>query len=258
MEKIEIIDGLKLNYTESGSGKAVILLHGWGCDLNIFKNVTSELVKNFKVYAIDLPGFGKSDEPETVWGIDRYTKLIENFCSTKGIESPILMGHSFGGRISILFSSRNKTRKVILVDSAGVKPKRSLKYYMKVYWFKVVKSCTKLLLGKKRGAEVIENNLKKRASSDYLNASPIMRGVLSKVVNEDLQRVMPKIKAPTLLVWGDKDTATPIRDAKIMEKKIEGSGLVIFEGAGHFSFIDRLGEFNIIIGSFLKGDGQVN
>ncbi|MDR1671718.1 MAG: alpha/beta hydrolase, partial [Alistipes sp.] len=87
---------------------------------------------------------------------------------------------------------------------------------------------------------------------DYNAASPVMRGTMSKVVNEDLRRFMPLIQAPTLLVWGSEDTATPIGDAKIMERLIPDAGLVTFPGAGHYSFLDRPAQFAAVLDSFLR------
>ena len=80
----------------------------------------------------------------------------------------------------------------------------------------------------------------------------MMRAILSKVVNEDLKNVMPLIKAPTLLIWGENDTATPLKDAKIMEKIIPNAGLVSFPGCGHYSFLDNPMGFSAVLQSFLK------
>ena len=89
-------------------------------------------------------------------------------------------------------------------------------------------------------------------SADYNAASPIMRQTLVKVVNEDLQHLMPNVTAPALLVWGTADDATPLSDAKIMEKLMPEAGLVTFEGAGHYSFIERRDQFLRVIASFMK------
>ncbi|MDE5967710.1 MAG: alpha/beta hydrolase, partial [Muribaculaceae bacterium] len=181
-----------------------------------------------------------------------YTKLIEALCEYENITNPILIGHSFGGRVAILFSSRNKTSKMVLVDAAGVKPRRSLKYYWKVYSFKTMKWIMRLLLGKEKSRKRIEAARSKRGSADYQNSTPMMRSVLSKVVNEDLRHVMPMIEAPTLLIWGGKDTATPLRDAEKMSKLIKDSGLVNFPNAGHYSFLDEPARFSTVLRSFLS------
>jgi pimeloyl-ACP methyl ester carboxylesterase len=109
-------------------------------------------------------------------------------------------------------------------------------------------------LGKKRAAALIEKRRAKAGSSDYNNASPKMRAILSKCVNEDLCHLMPLIKAPTLLFWGENDTATPLTDAKRMEKLIPDAGLVTVAGAGHFSFLENPQLFERVLKSFLAKD----
>lgn len=253
MEKTERIGNIDLHYRQTGQGKqAVILLHGWGCDHKIFAVIEEQLAADFTVYNLDLPGFGQSSEPPAVWGIEDYTAHLEQFTKQKNIQSPILLGHSFGGRMAILYASRNAVKKIILAGSAGIKPKRSLSWYTKVYSYKTAKNVLPRLVGKKKAQEWMDEYRKQAGSADYNQASDRMRGILSKVVNEDLQHVMPAITAPTLLIWGEEDTATPLSDAKIMEKLIPDAGLVSYPGAGHYVFLERKTEFGIVAGAFLK------
>lgn len=246
------IDGTKLHYTCQGEGDPIILMHGWGCNNTTLASIAAVASESMKVYNVDFPGFGETPEPDTVWGVEEYTRLIEGMVKKLGIENPVLLGHSFGGRVGILYSSRNPVKKLILVDAAGVKPRRSLKYYFKVYSFKLSKRIANLIYGKEKAQKMIEERRRKSASADYLQASPKMRAILSKVVNEDLRHVMPQIKAPTLLIWGENDTATPMRDARIMEKLIPDAGLVSFPGCGHYSFLDNPVQFAAVLRSFLK------
>ena len=254
MEQTQVIKGLTVNFNETGAGKPVVLLHGWGSNLQAFTRVQENLESNFHVISVDLPGFGKSQEPNEVWGVYEYTEFIEEFLRVKNISNPILAGHSYGGRISIVYSSRNPVQKLILLDSAGIKPTRPLSYYIRIYTYKFVKAILPYLVGRTKANELIENYRKQQGSSDYKSASAIMRQVLVKSVNEDLKVEMPKIKAPTLLVWGENDTATPVSDAKIMEKLIPNAGLVVLKNAGHFAFVEKLGEFLIILNNFLEPD----
>ena len=254
MEKTINIRGTQLFYTVEGEGMPVILMHGWGCNHSTLKSIEAQLTPGFKVYNVDFPGFGGSNETSAVWGVEEYTSLIEEFARQEHIESPILLGHSFGGRVGILFASRNKVHKLILVDAAGVKPRRSLRYYYKVYSYKAIKHALLFFLGKKRGETALNSYRAKVGSSDYSNASPMMRAILSKVVNEDLKSVMPKIACPTLLIWGANDTATPLADAKIMEKLIPDAGLVSFDGVGHYSFLENPYQFAAVLKSFLSKD----
>lgn len=230
-------------------------MHGWGCEHSTVKSIATILEPGMRVFNIDLPGHGKSMEPLEIWGVEKYTSLIEKFIRMHDLKDVTLIGHSFGGRIGILLSSRNDyVRKLVLVDAAGVKPKRPLKYYLKVYSFKTLKHLLPLILGKEKGGKLIDKYRGKSGSADYRNASPVMRGILSKCVNEDLKHVMPLIKAPTLLIWGSNDTATPLSDAKTMEKLIPDAGLVSLDGCGHYSFLDNPLGFKAVMREFFKSD----
>ena len=245
-------DNIDINITRQGEGEPVLLLHGWGCTGEIFKHIASVLSTAYTTYSFDFPGFGASGEPSEVWGVEKYTQMVEAFVKENGIERPALMGHSFGGRVSIVFASRNEVSRLVLVDAAGVKPKRPLKYYWKVYTFKAMKWLCNTFLPKEKAQAVIDSRRKGAGSSDYNNASPMMRAILSKVVNEDLTHLMPAIKAPTLLFWGNLDTATPLSDAKTMERLIPDAGLVVAHGTGHFSFLENQGLFTAVIKNFFK------
>lgn len=254
MDKNIQIEGVNFHYTVEGEGNPIVLMHGWGCNHTTLASVEKVLLPGMKVYNVDFPGFGLSAEPENVWGVEEYTRLIEKFVEQEGIKNPILLGHSFGGRVGLLYASRNEVNKLILVDAAGVKPTRSLNYYVKVYTYKTLKHILPFVFGKKKGQELLDKYRGKSGSSDYNNSTPKMRAILSKVVNEDLKHVMPMIKCPTLLVWGKNDTATPLKDAQIMEKLIPGAGLVAFEGVGHYCFLENPYQFAAVLKSFLKED----
>ena len=243
---------IKVNINVQGEGSPILLLHGWGCSNEIFRNIQQVLSQKYKTYNFDFPGFGASDEPETVWGTEEYTAMVEQFVKENNIEQPALIGHSFGGRISIIFASRNKVSRVVLVDAAGIKPKRPFKYYWKVYTFKMLKWLCNTFLPRAKAQAIIDRRRKGAGSSDYNNASPKMRAILSKVVNEDLTHLLPKIKAPTLLFWGNQDTATPLSDAKTMERLIPDTGLVVAHGTGHFSFIENAGLFTAVMKNFFN------
>lgn len=235
------------------TGHPLILMHGWGCNTSTVASIEAICAANgCRVYNVDLPGFGQSSEPETVWGVEEYTRHIEALAEELSITRPILVGHSFGGRISILMASRNDVRAVILVDAAGIRPRHSLRYYFKVYTYKAGRRMAYVFLPRTNADAFVERMRRKRGSSDYADSTPMMRAILSRCVGEDLRRVMPSIKAPTLLVWGENDTATPLRDARIMEKLIKDSGLVSFAGCGHYSFLDNPAGFNAVITSFLN------
>lgn len=254
------IDGLNINYKVSGSGDYVFLLHGWGSNLELFSGLTAAIEEKYTVVALDFPGFGKSDEPKEPWNVSDYVDFTIKFIRTFGCERAILLGHSFGGRVIIkMLGERElpfKVEKIILVDSAGIMPKRSLAYKIRVKTYKAGRRFLELPPVKKLFPDALEKFKKKMGSSDYGSASEVMRQTLVRVVNEDLRHLLKNIKAQTLLVWGDRDTATPLSDAHIMEKEISSAGtdvgLVVLEGAGHYSFLEKQFIFNRVIRSFLK------
>lgn len=254
MEKDITVRGVRLHYTDSQEGAhTIILMHGWGCDHTTLASVERVALQcGYRVINVDFPGFGRSQEPSEVWGVEAYTAQIEDFIKELGITNPTLLGHSFGGRVGILYASRHDdVNALILVDAAGIKPNRTLKYYWKVYTFKAMKRLMYLFYGRKNAEKRLDARRVKAGSSDYASASPMMRRILSRVVNEDLTDRLPHIKAPTLLIWGENDTATPIADARKMERLIPGAGLVSFPGCGHYSFLDNPGQFAAVLRSFL-------
>ena len=250
------IKGLNINYDVKGSGDYVFLLHGWGSNLKLFNALADEISGKYTVVSLDFPGFGSSDEPSEIWDVSAYSEFMVEFIRQFECESVILLGHSFGGRVIIKMSNLPdlpfSIEKIILVDSAGIRPKRTLKYKFKVRIYKIGKAIFNLRLMKKLFPNVLENYRKKAGSADYNSASEMMRKILVKTVNEDLTPLLPNITAPTLLIWGENDTATPVSDGQLMEKKIAGSGLVVLKNAGHYSFIDQSFAFHKIVKSFLR------
>lgn len=253
MDKSITVNGATVHYTDNGSGNPLVLMHGWGCNTATLASIEKVALETNRVINIDFPGHGQSPEPPAVWGVEEYTQVLEAIVKAENLVNPSLLGHSFGGRVGILYASRHDhVDKLILVDAAGIKPKRPLKYYFKVYSFKLMKRWLYLTLGRKEAEKRLNVMRGKTGSSDYANATPKMRAILSKVVNEDLKSCMPHIKASTLLIWGENDTATPIADARYMESHIPGAGLVSFPGCGHYSFLDNPAQFSAVLRSFLK------
>lgn len=249
-----LVDGLNINYEVFGEGKDILVLHGWGAEIKTIMPMANALSGKFKVWLLDLPGFGESDLPHEDYDVYSYAKLVKEFADKMGIVDPILIGHSFGGRLSIILSGKKMLNppKIILVDSAGIKPKRGIDYYAKVYSYKLMKKIAKLV--GKISPEMEEKIKSSFGSSDYKNASPVLRKVFVRVVNEDLTYLLKDISCPTLLFWGEKDDATPLSDAKKMEKLIPDAGIVTVKSGGHYSYIDNFPLFNAVVNNFLEKD----
>ena len=192
----------------------------------------------YRIISIDLPGFGFSDTPNEPWTVNDYSEFLGEIIKYFTDERVILLGHSFGGRVAIKFCSTHplSVEKIVLVDSAGIVPKRQLSYYIKVYSYKVLKRIGSLLGIKS------QKILKNFGSADY-NESGNMKSTFINVVNEDLQEDMKKISSNTAIIWGENDITTPISDAYKIHKFIKGSKLFIINNAGHFCFIDNYVDF---------------
>ena len=248
--------GIKTNYVCEGSGESILLLHGWGANIKLFDTMIKHLSPYYKVYALDMAGFGETSEPTEPWAVDDYVDYVLEFCAKMGITETILLGHSFGGRVIIKMMSREscpiKVSKIILTDSAGIKPTKSLGSKIRTRVYKIGKGFLSLAPIKRLFPNALDSLRKKHGSADYNAASPIMRQCLVKVVNEDLRPLLPKIKPSTLLIWGENDDATPISDGRIMEKEIPDAGLVTLKNAGHYAFLDQWFMFSRVIDSFLN------
>ncbi len=255
MEKRAKLNGVEVAYSVEGEGLPVVLMHGWGCNSSTVVSIANALLPKVRVFNIDLPGFGKSEEPREVWGVYDYEEMLRQLIEHEAIERPTIIGHSYGGRVAIAYAAHHAdVNKLVLVDSAGIKPRHSLKWYIKVYTYKAAKRLLPLLLGKEKGEKALDKVRGRSGSSDYRNSSPMMRAIMSKSIAQDLRHLMPDIKASTLLIWGEADTATPLADAKLMERLIAGSGLVTFPGCGHYSFLDNPGQFRAVLRSFLNDE----
>lgn len=251
-----IINGKKVNYEVKGSGKNVVLLPGWLCDHRALAPIAEHLKKDFRVYSIDVIGFGKSELPDEPMNTDDYGDWLKKLLEELKIDNPILIGHSHGGRMTINYAGRNlgKINKIVLIDAAGIIPKRSKKYYIRVYTYKFLKNMYKILPKTKMFENMKERSMGKFGSSDYKNSPGVLKKTMSNILNEDLKSIMPNIKAPTLLIWGDQDTDTPIEQGRTMEELIPGSGLVEIKGAGHYSYLNAPQIVYAVLDEFLKND----
>jgi len=251
-----VVCGIKVNYIDEGSGDTVLFLQGWGTNLDIYKKVINKLSSTNRIIALDFPGFGKTPEPPTAWDVNDYTEFTLEFIKKLKLDDIVLMGHSFGGRVIIRLMNKKRmfnVEKIVLLDSAGIKAKVTTKKKLKQSWFKLCKKAAGTKVGKKLFPGAVDRMKNKHGSADYRKASPLMKQVLVKTISEDLTDMLPNINVPTLLVWGDMDTATPLSDAKIMEDKIPDAGLVILKNTGHYSFLEDFYTFSRVIDSFLGG-----
>lgn len=242
---IKTINNIGINYIQYGNKKGdnVVLLHGWGQNIEMMKPVGDRLSENSFITILDLPGYGKSDIPKIPFTVYDYVEIIKEFLNQLNIKNPVLIGHSFGGKISLLYASMYDTKKLILFASPFKKEKSN-----NTLKIKLLKSMKKIPVLNK-----LENFAKKHVgSTDYRNASPIMREILVNTVNLDITEQVKTIKCPTLIVWGTNDQAVDVERAYELEKLISNSGTIIYEGCTHYAYLERLDQTTNAIKYFLN------
>ena len=240
---VKKIDGISVNYIDEGEGETVLLLHGWGANITLYQSIVDTLKQGRRVLALDMPGFGKTPEPERPWCVDDYVDFVLKFILSFNLEKISVVVHSFGGRVFFKMNAKENLpftiERAVLIDSAGILPKKTVGQKVSLRCYKIGRAFMSTKVMHFLYPDAVEDMRRKRGSSDYNSATPLMRDTLVKVVNEDLEPLIHLVKCPTLLIWGDLDTATPIEDARRMEELIADAGLVVCEGAGHFSYAEQ-------------------
>ena len=234
------IDDMNINYKIIGDGDLVVLLHGWGQNIDMMQPLIRGL-KNKKVLIIDLPGFGKSSEPKSIWSIEDYADFVNKIVNNLGYNKCSIIGHSFGGKIGLVYASKYDVDKLILLASpykVEIK-KESLK-------LKVLKKVKKFPILNK----AVEFAKKHMGSTDYRNASGIMRDILVKHVNNDITESVKKIKCPVLIIWGDNDVTVDKSNAYELESLIKDAGVVILPGT-HYAYLENINQVIRIIKNFI-------
>lgn len=248
------VDNLNIEYLDEGEGYPVLLLHGWGASFDTYRGVINTLKDRHRVIALNFPGCGNSDTMENPWTLDDYCDLVLKFIKTSNIENPIMFGHSHGGRVTMKMVAEGMVSppKIVLFDSAGLIPKKTFRQKWRAKSFKIIKRILTLPVIKSFSGGLLEKARRHYGSADYNAAPLVLRQTMVSLVNTDLRDIIHKISCPTLLIWGENDTATPLADAKIIESLIPDCGLCVIKGTGHFSFCERPFEAHAIINSFIK------
>lgn len=245
-----------------GDGKPLVILHGWGSSSAVMMPLAKKLAKHRECLLIDLPGFGESPPPRSAWSIGDYTDMVLAYIQDHYPDTPVdFLVHSFGARILLKILSMKEgpvqIEKIIITGGAGLKPKRSFSFHVKRLTAKFLKLPVKLVIPSKRDA--VMNRLRKTqlwkslGSSDYQKLTGVMRETFVKTVTEFFDDHLSAIDEEALLLWGTDDAATPIDQAKRMEKGLKNSALVKIEDAGHYAFLDQPARFTAIVRAYLDG-----
>lgn len=239
-----IINDLHINYysvlpEKKSTNKTLVFLHGWGTDSQLWFKIVPELIKkNYSLYFLDLPGFGQSQVPNTTYNVDDYKKIVNEFVKKLGLKKINLIGHSFGGRVTIKLAAENPDflDKIVLVDTAGIVTASKIK--------KLSALIAKVIgpIFRPSFMQPLRRKLYFLIGSEYLENEKLSK-IFSKVVSENLTRLVTLIKKPTLIIWGEKDLVTPLYYGQLMNKLIPKSKFIVFKKAGHFSFLDAPEKF---------------
>lgn len=252
------ISGVNMHYELYGAGeKRVVLLHGWGCSGDLMKTVGEHLSKDMTVLAVDFPAHGKSSQPLEPWGVPEFAACLKELLAKLDFMPCSVIAHSFGGRVTIELASADADMfdRIILTGAAGIRKQSDDRATQKTSTYKklksLVESARKLRIFGNLPDRWQEILIQKYGSKDYAALSPEMRKTFVKIVNYDQSEKLAAIKNSTLLIWGDKDTETPLWMGQQMERKIPDSALIVLNGGTHFAYLEHAARFNAIARSFL-------
>ncbi|MEA5060740.1 MAG: alpha/beta hydrolase [Candidatus Pelethousia sp.] len=249
------IHGATIRFERQGTGNPVLLLHGWGASTEAMGSIAACVAAlGYEAISLDFPGFGKSGDPPGPWGVPEYAACTRAFMDAVGILGCDVVAHSFGGRVAIWLASEEPAafHRLILVDAAGIKPRRGLQYYIKVYTYKAGKRLAKIAWLNRLFH--IGERQKQAGSAEYRQLRGDMRATYVKVVNLDLSDRLPRIPNETLLIWGEKDQDTPLWMGEKMEREMQNAGLAVIPGAGHFSYAEDYPRFCSIMKILFSGE----
>jgi len=251
------VAGITARYEKAGSGPAVLALHGWGANLETISPIVQCLAQSHTIFTLDLPGFGQTAQPGAAWGVFDYADWVVNFLDVVGCSCVDLVGHSFGGSVAIVLAARypHRVHRLVLVNSAGIRAPKTWLHHLRVRVFKTMRVLLQLIpipSWRHKAKDVLYAVF---GSTDY-RAAGAMRASFVRVVNEDLRGLLPRIQAPSLVIWGENDQDVPASHGQIMAQEIPNAQLHVLAGAGHYSYLDRLPQFCRLVREFLTQDSS--
>jgi pimeloyl-ACP methyl ester carboxylesterase len=248
-----IVNNLLVNYERKGSGKTILLLHGWADQLHTFDRMAKLIDEEYEVIRLDLPGFGKSQAPDGSWGLDDYVNHVAEFIRKIDVAPYAIAGHSNGGAIAIkgIASTKLRTHSLVLLSSAGIRNDNKLHTTIWGIIAKLGKAATFFMPSSARSA--LRERMYRSAGSD-LTVAPHMEGTFKRIVGEDVRTAAAQVRVPTLIMNGSSDTATPQSYAETFHSLIQGSELVIIPDADHFVHQTHAGQVSDNIKGFLGSE----
>lgn len=216
---------LAYDLVQENSKQNMLIMHGWGANKELMQLKFKNKFKSYNKLFIDLPGFGKSSISKAINSYE-YTKIVEFFLNHINFKPNLVLGHSFGGKIAANLGLYDKNLKLVLLSSAGILLPKPFNVKAKIRLFKLLKPLK------------LANLQKYFLSDDAKDLSPVLQATFKLVVDEDYEEIFLKLCNKTLLCWGEADSATPLKSAKIMASLIKNSKLFVCQG-DHFFFLQQ-------------------
>lgn len=260
------VNGCQIHYevleNASSGGTSVLFLHGWGCELGIYSGLMDAMRDKATLVGLDFPAHGTSDEPPEPWGVKEFALQVMRLLETLDIKRVHIVAHSFGARVAIYLAAYEPQLidKLVITGGAGLKKPATAESQKRTARYKRLRSIANLFMKippLKKPMQKVQNRLvRKYGSEDYAKLNESMRATFVKIVSEDLQPLLGKVDAPTLLIWGGDDRETPLWMGQTMEREIRDAGLVVFEGRSHYAFLEESARFLLIVKQFLWGGNE--
>lgn len=245
-------DNITIYYEKYGNkNNTILILPGWGNTRKTFTDIINYFKTNYTIYIIDYPNFGNSTYLTKELTIYDYTNLILDFINNLKIKNPIIICHSFGGRITSILTTKIKINKIIMFDVAGIKRRKKLNIYLKEKIYKILKKLI-IFIPKNKRYNYYKKLINYFASNDYKSIPHTMRKTFQNIISEDLSKYYQNITNKTLIIWGENDQDTPLKDAYYLNKHIKNSKLIIYNNTSHYSYLKYPQLTNILIENFIK------
>lgn len=247
-------------WREQGQGTTLLILHGWGADSSVMVPLITQLSSLRRCIAIDFPGFGASPAPSDAWSVDDYAALVREFMAANGIDHCDILAHSFGARVALSLLAADPDRstfaKVLITGGAGMKPRRTWRYYYRRTLATTLKAPFSLVpaTAREKGLAYLRKTSiwKSLGSTDYQQLQGVMREIFVKTVNHFQEPLLPRISHDILLLWGADDPATPLYQGQCLEQGLKNAALVKIDHAAHYAFLDQPTQFGAIAEAFFK------
>lgn len=263
---IKTVLGISSHIEQYGTkGETVLLLHGWGKAVNLeqhLRPLALNLADECRVTALEFPAHGQSEKPTEAWGVPEFAAWVRAAMEMLHLSGVTLVAHSFGGRVALWLCVNypQLVRRVVLTGAAGLvrekteeEEKAANRYQAQK---KMLQGAVSLPLIGKTALSLQKKLRDRRSSPDYLEADEDMKESFVRIISQDLRSLLLQVTQPALLIWGDKDEATPLWMAKRMEEEIPDAALIVFEGSGHFAYLEQLGRFGTIVKAFIREDSK--